>query len=90
MALGWPQEPIMGSGLIIHALTGMVSQTIEVKSQNLEKMDKLLSDTHYTRKDIFLSCYTNKVAIPPSNYPKTFETKEFALKDVEIKPSKSI
>lgn len=37
MALGWPHESITGSGLIIHALTGMVSQTIEVKSQNLEK-----------------------------------------------------
>jgi hypothetical protein len=70
MALGWPQEVITGSGLIIHALTGMVLQTIEVKSQNLEKFEKLLSDTHYTRKDVFMSCYSNKVAIPPSNYPK--------------------
>lgn len=28
MALGYPQEEIVGNGLILHALSGMITQTV--------------------------------------------------------------
>lgn len=70
-ALSWPNEKISGSGLVIHALTGMLSQTIPLNEKSLQGFESLLNDEHYTRKDVFVSCYTDNIQIPPSNYIKS-------------------
>jgi hypothetical protein len=70
MAIACPNEKISGSGLIFHALTGMICQNISLKGEEMNKFENLLNDSHYTKKDIFVSCYTDKLKAPPSNNMK--------------------
>lgn len=50
---------VVGSGLIIYALTGMVTENISLAGfRDWNKISRLMEDEHYKNKDIIFSCYS--------------------------------
>ena len=54
-------QEVVGSGLIIYALTGMVSEGISLKGfEEWERLEELLSNEHYSSRDMVVGCYATK------------------------------
>ena len=67
---------MIGSGLIIYALTGMVTENISLSGfRDWKKITELMSDSHYQNKDIVLSCFSGygKNKKSPSNHFRNSE-----------------
>ena len=71
MSIVSPNSQIAGSGVIFHALTGMISEELSLRNfKEWEKLGSIMGDSHYTKKDIFVSCYTTADVKAPSNFIK--------------------
>ena len=54
-------DEVVGSGLIVYALTGMLSETIPLSGfDQWETLEELLSNEHYTKKDVVVGCYATR------------------------------
>ena len=50
---------MVGSGAVLYALTGMLSECVSLESfQDWARIEQLLSNPHYTNKDVVIGCYT--------------------------------
>ena len=55
------KDDIIGSGLVIYALTGMLSENISLKQyKQWEKLQQFMSNDHYERKDVVVNCFSAK------------------------------
>jgi len=72
VALSNPRSSLVGSGMIINALTGMISENIKISSfTDWGKLQTMMNDDHYTKKDILINCFSlNGNKKSPSNYIK--------------------
>ena len=54
---------LTGDGFVIYALTGMVSETIEINKMNQSEMgivNEMISEAHFLKKDVFVTFF-NKI-----------------------------
>lgn len=72
MALSNPKCQITGSGLIINALTGMITENVKIAHfSDWQKIQNMMNDDHYLKKDILVNCFSfNAAKKSPSNFIK--------------------
>lgn len=70
LSLSNPKSTTVGSGMIINALTGMITENINVRDfGDWARLQDFLNNKHYNEKDIIISCFNldaNRQA--PSNF----------------------
>lgn len=54
------RDGIIGNGLIMYALTGMISENVPLHHyKEWQKLEELMSNEHYERKDVVVSCFSS-------------------------------
>lgn len=51
---------MVGDGFVMYALTGLMSESINIQSDSWKLIDSMLSFDHYANKDVVVSAYTLK------------------------------
>lgn len=68
-----PKDAIIGSGMIIYALTGLITENIRLEGfKDWSRLEEFMSNLHYERKDIIINCYSESgVRKNQSNFIKS-------------------